>query len=486
MEIQSAPIAIATTNASSSTGAGATATGTNSFNIALSGVMASDGSTGASGKGAGSGLSALIQMLAPMLAQGGLNEEQMAGLQLEQLDGLIGLLEQADAAGQGNDLLQIPELQSWLQDLQSLLAQMTAGRSVTEGEESTVPADRKLEAEESDEQGDALALNPMLFVPLTPHTVTADGGEEVQAPIDLHEALHMLKQLKELAVTATKEPSVQQTLKELPSVLLHAAAQLGETNQPRKDHTTVQQQSLANTGAGDASATDEAVPVQVIPQAMQKLEVLATRHQAIQMALETTSREEAPLFELLPSDHVEAEPPVPMTVNDWMKQNATSHQAARTAVLQMPAATFSDEMTKFVVSSFVLGTSVEGVTEARISLYPQHLGHVEVKLTMHNGQLIAQFMADSLTGKEMLEGQLSQLRTSLQAQGIQVDKLEVSQSQSYQSGMFQEGRQQQPQSQKQQKSNGKDVTVEDVKAEEEALASRLRLAGNEGSIDFTA
>ena len=48
---------------------------------------------------------------------------------------------------------------------------------------------------------------------------------------------------------------------------------------------------------------------------------------------------------------------------------------------------------------------------------------------MQDGQLFAQFAADSLAGKQMLESQLPQLRQALLTQGLQVEKLEVTQSQ---------------------------------------------------------
>ena len=53
-----------------------------------------------------------------------------------------------------------------------------------------------------------------------------------------------------------------------------------------------------------------------------------------------------------------------------------------------------------------------------LTLSPENLGQVDVKLTMHNGQLVAHFAAQTLLGKEMLEGQLSQLKQSLQGQGL--------------------------------------------------------------------
>ncbi|MNW59386.1 Flagellar hook-length control protein FliK [compost metagenome] len=69
-----------------------------------------------------------------------------------------------------------------------------------------------------------------------------------------------------------------------------------------------------------------------------------------------------------------------------------------------------------------------GIAEATITLFPENLGQVDVKITMQNGNLIAQFNTAHSGAKDMLEQQMSQLRAALQSQGIQVEKLEVTQN----------------------------------------------------------
>lgn len=97
---------------------------------------------------------------------------------------------------------------------------------------------------------------------------------------------------------------------------------------------------------------------------------------------------------------------------------------AKPVNISVPVNQFADEMNQFIVKSFKFN-SVDGMSEAKLSLVPEQLGKVEVKLTMQNGQLIAQFSADTLAGKEALEAQLSHLRSTLHNQGFQVEKLEV-------------------------------------------------------------
>jgi len=114
--------------------------------------------------------------------------------------------------------------------------------------------------------------------------------------------------------------------------------------------------------------------------------------------------------------------------------------------IPMAANAFAQDMSQFIVKNLGI-TKLGGVTEATISLFPEQLGQVDVRITLHNGVVTAMFVADNAAGKEVLENQLAQLRTALQNQGLQVDKLQVSQS-GLQSGMFQDHRQQ-PQQQQQ-------------------------------------
>ena len=66
-----------------------------------------------------------------------------------------------------------------------------------------------------------------------------------------------------------------------------------------------------------------------------------------------------------------------------------------------------------------------GVTEARISLHPEHLGHVDIRLSLHNGLLTAQFITATGMAKELLEAQMAQLKAAIQVHGLQVERMEV-------------------------------------------------------------
>lgn len=104
----------------------------------------------------------------------------------------------------------------------------------------------------------------------------------------------------------------------------------------------------------------------------------------------------------------------------------------------IPVQQFSKEMSEFVVSKFEI-VKQQGMTEAVISLRPQHLGQLDVQLSMQNGHLIAKFMTEHAGAKDLLEQQMTQLRAVLQAQGIQVERLEVTQNTSLSSHLYQDG-----------------------------------------------
>ncbi|SDW27609.1 flagellar hook-length control protein FliK [Paenibacillus sp. CF384] len=102
--------------------------------------------------------------------------------------------------------------------------------------------------------------------------------------------------------------------------------------------------------------------------------------------------------------------------------------AAKQLVEQpVPIQQFASTIQKMVVSQFNV-TASNGMSNAQLTLFPEHLGQVNVNISMHNGTLTAQFVTDSALAKDMLENQMAQLRTSLLSQGMQVEKLEVTQA----------------------------------------------------------
>lgn len=93
----------------------------------------------------------------------------------------------------------------------------------------------------------------------------------------------------------------------------------------------------------------------------------------------------------------------------------------------VPVPQFAQEMSTFITGKLEI-VKKGGVAEATITLFPENLGQVDVKITMHNGNLVASFLTEHAGAKDALEQQMNQLRSALQSQGLQVEKLEVTQN----------------------------------------------------------
>jgi flagellar hook-length control protein FliK len=103
----------------------------------------------------------------------------------------------------------------------------------------------------------------------------------------------------------------------------------------------------------------------------------------------------------------------------------------------------------------ILGSSAKfsgtGETaQLKVSIFPEHLGQLEIRLSTIDGKVAAQIFTSNLMAKEALELQVFQLRNSLIQQGIQVDRIEISthqslsQQQSQQEQRFARQQRQQP------------------------------------------
>lgn len=87
---------------------------------------------------------------------------------------------------------------------------------------------------------------------------------------------------------------------------------------------------------------------------------------------------------------------------------------------------FDQEVTKFLVSSINVA-GIENGVEAAFTLAPKHLGKVDVKVTIQDGQVTAEFLTSTPLGKDLLESHVQALRSALETQGMQVGKIDISQ-----------------------------------------------------------
>ncbi|MDP4097540.1 flagellar hook-length control protein FliK [Paenibacillus sp. P96] len=173
-----------------------------------------------------------------------------------------------------------------------------------------------------------------------------------------------------------------------------------------------------------------------------------------------------------------------------IQNNGTAPALAEKPVVHVRQ--FAKEMTEFVVQKLDI-VKQSGLSEATIMLRPDHLGQLEVKLSMSNGQLVAQFMTEHIGAKDLLEQQMSHLRASLHNQGIQVSKVEVTHNESLSSHLYQQDQgsgANQQQQERRSRSRGKEENEDALKAAEMAEELRSwtkeqRLNGT-GQSSFTA
>jgi flagellar hook-length control protein FliK len=83
-----------------------------------------------------------------------------------------------------------------------------------------------------------------------------------------------------------------------------------------------------------------------------------------------------------------------------------------------------EDLREILSGSFRLRANEEG-TQLRINIYPELLGHLDIRLTAIDGKIAAQIFTSSVTAKEALDQQIYQLRNSLIQQGITIDKIEI-------------------------------------------------------------
>ncbi|MBO7747893.1 flagellar hook-length control protein FliK [Paenibacillus sp. MWE-103] len=142
---------------------------------------------------------------------------------------------------------------------------------------------------------------------------------------------------------------------------------------------------------------------------------------------------------------------------------------------QVPVQQFAATIQGLVVKQFNVTAGENGSSQAQLTLFPEHLGQVNVNISVHNGTLTAQFVTDTATAKDMLETQLAQLRSALQSQGLQVDKLVVSQSAVQGGNPFQQrqGHQgQEHEASKRNKSRGETIDEIDFSSDLEAVTTQ--------------
>src|SRR5690606_22447617 len=103
-------------------------------------------------------------------------------------------------------------------------------------------------------------------------------------------------------------------------------------------------------------------------------------------------------------------------------------------------------------NSLRMSTSGES-TQIKVNITPDHLGHLDIRLTETNGRIAAQICTSSMAAQDALDRQLNQWRSMLLQHGLTVEKREVVQHNSQQSLGQQNAQSEQRFAQQQQRQN---------------------------------
>lgn len=353
------------------------------------------------------------------------------------LEDLLEQLEQLDEAMTEDNPELLAMLQGWLQNALHYLQNMQQAAG-----SETAPNDSGIPALAEHAETIRFAVQDTLV-----QLVAASSNASANAELNSSQAKALLESLQTLLASAgitgeSKAPSGKyaSTLAELKGIVkdkasVHADRTVSAAEKNTAEAAKVPAISQAETAPVKASASASAV--------------LLTGEETNAAAVESSDGEHP-----LQSGHI-------VTAGQLALRDAAAPLKAPAP--PVPVEKFGDEMSRFLVSKLEI-IQAGGVSEAKISLFPEHLGQVDVKITMQNGQLVAQFMTEHAFAKESLESQMAQLRSALQSQGLQVNKLEVTQNTPLSSHMYQDGRQ--PGSGTGQQQNGK---RREVVSEEELL-----------------
>ena len=144
-----------------------------------------------------------------------------------------------------------------------------------------------------------------------------------------------------------------------------------------------------------------------------------------------------------------------------------------------------EELGGVLKGSFRLNGTQEG-TQLKVNIFPEHLGHLDIRLTASEGKIAAQIFTSNLLAKEALELQVNQLRNSLLQQGVTIDRIEISQQSSQSSLGQQHAHPDQRFSQQQQKQGHASHNKNGYqRIEEEAAVERNHSSEGLMKVDYT-
>ncbi|MED4956610.1 flagellar hook-length control protein FliK [Paenibacillus sp. FSL R5-0527] len=403
---------------------------------------------GNAGLGTGQANAQLLT-LAGLQSGGSTQEENANDSLLSMIEGLLQQLPKLDDALEDNPSL-LEALQGWLQSFQSLI--------MPQAEKSGADGNAEILALAQQPETVRFAVQDALVQLLTAQADAQQvaGASNVTAPPQIQVLLDSLQNVLDSVPDSSEPAQTGGKTAELPSV-----HNLVSGNKPAEANS---QGNMGQHG-NDGSLKGENPQAAAVSQP--KAESGKSQFSVAAGVAEAAG--EISVVETEPTDNADADSPLQpgsvVTAGQLALRDA-GVAAVKHTPRPVPVENFAKEMSGFLVNKLEI-VKLQGVSEAKISLYPEHLGQVDVRITMQGGQLTAHFMTEHAFAKESLEQQMSQLRSALQSQGLQVNKLEVTQNTALSSHMYHDGQQSGSGAGQQQQSERRRTLVE-----EDALATR--------------
>lgn len=330
-------------------------------------------------------------------------------------------------------------------------------------------------------------VKPETGSPAQPSPETGDLAVKTPSQQKMVELMHqMAHKVQELPSNTTKEfavvpifmgvekeyilnepKKVNETIKMLQEVL--ASLEEGQTvdGHPAAAKVLGQATELLQQATDFVSQLEAAVPA--------KQEALPVR---LQMEAAAVKIPEAPAVRL---DPVQTEAPAaPVDAAKGVQPAARTEAPAPTPAVRLT--NLAEDLSGVLKNSLKLTGSGENA-QIKVSIFPEHLGHLEIRLSTVDGKMAAQIFTSNLVAKEALDLQVYQLRNSLVQQGITVDRIEITQ-QGPSTSFSQQGEQRFAQQQERRQTTTKNG-YQRLEEEAAALVRPTPSAGSVMSVDYT-
>ncbi|WP_416150948.1 flagellar hook-length control protein FliK [Salipaludibacillus sp. HK11] len=121
-----------------------------------------------------------------------------------------------------------------------------------------------------------------------------------------------------------------------------------------------------------------------------------------------------------------------------MLLDTTNSQMARFQAMVLPSGEATPERPsqeqfirqfQHLLSRSTFQQFANGTQQLSMKLHPASLGRMDITIQQVNGVMMATLMTTTKVARDLMDGQLAQLRNAFQSQNIQVDKIEVTQQQ---------------------------------------------------------